>query len=71
MPISSEANISTADVLTLLWQCQLATAASIEELGVWIRSQGGGDAYDKALAALEALDTNATAIAIGITELRR
>ncbi|OEC42327.1 hypothetical protein [Pseudomonas sp. AP42] len=60
MPTNPDTTIQIADLLTLLWENQLATAASIEELGVWIKSQGGGDA----------LDRNANAIAEGIMALR-
>ena len=41
MPTNPDTTIQIADLLTLLWENQLATAASIEELGVWIKSQGG------------------------------
>ncbi|MGY2964650.1 hypothetical protein ACVWZP_005599 [Pseudomonas sp. TE36184] len=71
MPSKPNATIQIADLLTLLWENQLATAASIEELGVWVKSQGGDDAHSKAVEALEALDRNASAIADGITALRR
>ncbi|MFL1415883.1 hypothetical protein ACI77M_06605 [Pseudomonas fildesensis] len=71
MPSKPDADILVADLLTLLWENQLATAASIEELGVWVKSQGGDDAHSKAVEALEALDRNASAIAGGIMALRR
>jgi hypothetical protein len=71
MPIPSDPAIQIADLLTLLWENQLATAASIEELGVWVKSQGGDDAHSKAVEALEALDRNANAISDGIMVLRR
>ncbi|MGY1918893.1 hypothetical protein ACW9IF_08240 [Pseudomonas tolaasii] len=70
MPAKSDRVILIADLLTLLWENQLATAASIEELGVWAKSQGGGDAHSQAVEALEALDRNASAIAEGIMALR-
>lgn len=70
MPTNPDAAVLVADLMTLFWENQLATAASIEELGVWIKSQGGGDAHSQALEALEALDRNASAIADGITALR-
>lgn len=41
MPAKSDPVILIADLLTLLWENQLATAASIEELGIWVKSQGG------------------------------
>ena len=71
MPDKSDTVVLIADLLTLLWENQLATAASIEELGVWIKFQGGGEAHSQAVEALEALDRNASAIADGITALRR
>lgn len=70
MPAKSDPVILIADLLTLLWENQLATAASIEELGIWVKSQGGSDAHSQAAEALEALDRNASAIADGITALR-
>lgn len=70
MPNKPEAAILIADLQSLLWENQLATAASIEELGVWARSQGGGDAHSQAVEALEALDSNASAISDGIMALR-
>lgn len=70
MPTKPEAAVLVADLLTLFWENQLATAASIEELGVWVKSQGGDDAHSKAVEALEALDRNASAIAGGIMALR-
>ena len=70
MPAKSDPVILIADLLTLLWENQLATAASIEELGLWARSLGGADAHAKAVEALEALDRNSSAIAKGITALR-
>lgn len=70
MPINPETTVLVADVMTLLWEGQLATAASIEELGLWIKAQGGSDAHAQAMDALEALDRNANAIAAGIMALR-
>lgn len=69
MPAKSDPVILIADLLTLLWENQLATAASIEELGVWVKSQGGGDARSQTVEALEALDRNASAISNGIMAL--
>jgi len=72
MPANPDTAILTADLLTLLWEGQLATAAAIEELSVWVKSQGGEDAHAQAMDALDALDRNASAIAIatGIMALR-
>lgn len=70
MPIKPEAAVLVADLLTLFWENQLGIAASIEELGVWVKSQGGDDARSKAVEALETLDRNANAISDGIMTLR-
>ncbi|ERH56499.1 hypothetical protein [Pseudomonas simiae] len=70
MPTNPDTTIQIADLLTLLWENQLGMTAALEELGLWVQSQGGGDAHAKALEALEALDRNASAIADGIMALR-
>lgn len=70
MPTNPDTVIQTADLLTLLWENQLSIAASIEELGIWVKSQGGGHAHTKAVEALETLDRNASAISDGIMSLR-
>lgn len=71
MPNNSDASVQIADILTLLWENQLATAAALDELTLWARSQGAAVVYDNVIGALETLDTNASAIADGITALRR
>lgn len=71
MPAKPEAAVLVADRLTLLWENQLATAAALHELPLWARSQGATVVYDNAIGALETLDRNASAIADGITALRR
>ncbi|AYF47446.1 hypothetical protein DXV65_07540 [Pseudomonas fluorescens] len=71
MPAKPEAAVLVADLLTLLWENQLATAAALDELTLWARSQGATVVYDNVIGALETLDRNASAIADGITALRR
>lgn len=70
MPNSTDANITTADVLTLLLHNQHALAASIEELALWVRANGSPTVHDNAIAALDTLDRNATAITSAIELLR-
>ncbi len=60
-------NIATADVLTL---CQLALAASIEELALWARTNGSPDTHEDVIGALSTLDRNSAAITAGILKLR-
>ncbi|WP_095113780.1 hypothetical protein [Pseudomonas sp. Irchel 3H7] len=67
----NHANITTADVLTLLLHNQHALAAAIEELSLWARSTGSPKVHENAVSALETLDENASAIALGITRLRQ
>jgi hypothetical protein len=71
MPNSSDANIATADVLTLLLHNQHALAAAIEEVALWARSTGSPETHDNAITALETLDLNASAITAGILKLRQ
>lgn len=66
-----DANIATADVLTLLLHNQHALVAAIEEVALWARSAGSPETHNRAMAALETLDANASAISAGILELRR
>lgn len=70
MPDRTHANIATADVLTLLWEGQLACAAAIEELAIWVKSNGGSEAHDNVFSALEVLSQNGNAIVTGIMDLR-
>ncbi|NMY09172.1 hypothetical protein HBO38_12080 [Pseudomonas veronii] len=70
MPIQSDPAIQIADLLTLLWENQLATAAAVDELTLWARSQGATQVYDNVMGALETLDRNANAISDGIMALR-
>lgn len=71
MPDNLDANIATADVLTLLLHNQHALAAAIEEVALWARAIGSPETHDNAIAALGTLDTNASAITAGILKLRQ
>ena len=71
MPDNTDADIATADVLTLLLHNQHALAAAIEEVALWARSTGSPEAYNNAITALDTLDTNASAITAGILKLRQ
>ncbi|NMY34172.1 hypothetical protein HBR94_21950 [Pseudomonas sp. WS 5412] len=71
MPNSSDTNIATADVLTLLLHNQHALAAAIEEVALWAKSTGSSEAHENAVTALETLDANASAITAGILKLRQ
>lgn len=70
MPDNTDANIATADVLTLLLHNQHALAAAIEEVALWARSTGSLEAHNNAITALYTLDKNASAITAGILKLR-
>lgn len=61
---------STADALELLIMNQTALRAAIEEVSTWIRQRGSVDTHDNVMVALQALDTNADAIASAIERLR-
>jgi hypothetical protein len=71
MPDDSEANISTADALTLLLHNQHALAAAIEEITNWLSENGVGSVAANAIVAMETLDTNAQGITDAITRLRQ
>lgn len=71
MPDLNEANIATADVLTLLLHNQHALAAAIEEVALRARATGSPDTHDNAITALDTLDKNAAAITAGILKLRQ
>ncbi|MCP2067583.1 UNVERIFIED_ORG: hypothetical protein J2Y84_002909 [Pseudomonas reinekei] len=71
MPDSSEANIATADALTLLLHNQHAISAAIEELTKWLSENGVRCVADNAIAAMETLDTNAQGITDAIIRLRQ
>ena len=71
MPNNSEANIATADALTLLLHNQHAICAAIEEVTKWLSDNGVGSVAANATVALETLDTNAQAITDAIIRLRK
>lgn len=71
MPDSSEANVATADALTLLLHNQHALGAAIEEMTRWLAENGVGSVADNAIAALETLDANAQAITGAIMRVRQ
>ncbi|MFJ7316555.1 hypothetical protein ACIQVE_28215 [Pseudomonas sp. NPDC098747] len=71
MPNYSNANIATADALTLLLHNQHAIAAAIEEVTKWLSKNGVGSVAENALAAMETLDGNAKNLSEAITRLRQ
>ncbi|MBR7196477.1 hypothetical protein [Pseudomonas sp. 14A] len=71
MPDNTEANVATADVLTLLLHNQHALAAAIEEVALWAKAGGSSETHDNAVIALQTLDANASAITAGIFKLRQ
>lgn len=71
MPENSEANIATADALTLLLHNQHALAAAIKEVTKWLSENGVGNVVANATAAMETLDKNAEAITDAIMRLRQ
>lgn len=71
MPDKPEANIATADALTLLLHIQHALAASMEEVIKWLSENGVGIVADNAMTAMKTLDTNAQAITDAIMRIRQ
>lgn len=71
MPDNSEANIATADALTLLLHNQHALAAAVEEIALWARTAGSPEVHNNTIAALDTLDVNTSAITAAILELRQ
>jgi len=71
MPHYSDSNIATVDALTLLLHNQHALGAAIEEVTKWLSENGVNTVAEKALVAMETLDTNAKAITNAITRLRQ
>ena len=69
--MSSEANIATADALTLLLHNQHALGAAIEEITKWLADNGVGSVSANAMSAMEALDRNAQAITDAIMQIRQ
>lgn len=59
-----------ADALELLHLNQIALRASVEEVSTWIRQRGSVNVHENAMLALQALDTNADAIALALERLR-
>lgn len=70
MSDNSEANIATADALTLLLHNQHAICAAIEEVTKWLSENGVGSAAANAIVAMETLDRNAQDIKVAIMRLR-
>jgi len=70
MPQNTDAQIATADVLTLLLHNQHALAAAIEEIAVWVQASGSSEIHETVVGALETLDMNAAAISAGILKIR-
>ncbi len=68
---NSEANIATADALTLLLHNQHAICAAIEEVTKWLSENGVGIVAANAMTAMEMLDTNAQAITDAIMRIRQ
>ena len=71
MSDNSEANIVTADALTLLLHNQHAICAAIEEVTKWLAENGVGSVAANATTAMETLDSNAQAITDAIMRLRQ
>jgi hypothetical protein len=71
MPDNCEANIATADALTLLLHNQHALGAAIEEVTNWLSENGVGTVAANAMTAMATLDRNAQAITDSILRLRQ
>jgi len=71
MSDNPEANIATADALTLLLHNQHALAAAIEEVALWAKASGSSESHENAVTALQTLDANASAITLAIYRIRR
>jgi len=71
MPDNLEANIATADALTLILHNQHAICAAIEEVTKWLSESGVGRVAANATAAMETLDTNALGITDAIMRIRQ
>ncbi|MHC8337562.1 hypothetical protein [Pseudomonas sp. HLT2-19-2] len=71
MSDNSEANIATADALTLLLHNQHALSAALEEITKWLSENGVGCVAANAMAAMGTLDTNASAVTDAIMRLRQ
>lgn len=71
MSHKSEANIATADALTILLHNQHAICAAIEEVTKWLSENGVGSVAANAIGAMETLDRNAQDITGAIMRLRQ
>jgi hypothetical protein len=71
MSDNSEANIATADALTLLLHNQHAICAAMEEVTKWLSENGVGTVAANAIAAMETLDRNTQDITGAIMRLRQ
>lgn len=71
MSDNSEANIATADALTLLLHNQHAICAAIDEVTKWLSENGVESVAANAIAAMETLDRNAHDITGAIMRLRQ
>jgi hypothetical protein len=71
MSDNSQANIATADALTLLLHNQHAICAAMEEVTKWLSENGVGSVAANAIVAMETLDANAQEITDAIMRLRQ
>ena len=71
MSDNSEANIATADALTLLLHNQHAICAAIEEVTKWLSENGVCSVAANTIAVMETRDTNAQGITDAIMRLRQ
>ncbi|WP_256818769.1 hypothetical protein [Pseudomonas putida] len=62
---------AVADALELLHLNQIALRAGLEEVSTWIRQRGSVNVHENAMMILQALDTNAEALASTIERLRQ
>lgn len=71
MEPNQEAQIATADALTLLLHNQHALAAAMEEITKWLSESGVGTVAINATAAMSVLDKNAMGVTAAIMRLRQ
>ncbi|VVO09628.1 hypothetical protein PS712_03350 [Pseudomonas fluorescens] len=71
MSDNAEANIATADALTLLLHNQHAICAALEEVTKWLSEKGVESVAANAIVAMETLDRNAQDIIAIIMRLRQ
>ncbi|WP_144174312.1 hypothetical protein [Pseudomonas sp. Kh13] len=67
--MDNEKAAAIADTLELLHQ--IALRASVEEVSTWIRQRGSINVHENTMVVLQALDTNAEALASVIERLRQ